>query len=315
MLRPPRQARLFHVIRYRTKDNPFSPTAKALLRVTIARVGKAFQSRYELRDDAGNLLLERVQPEADVCAVALDAVAFSVGLFMPPLLTGEVASSPPPPPPYPPPPPRPYPPPLPEPPLLPPPDPPPPPPKPTQPIVLRVDAAGLASTGSAPATAPGYSFHVGVGSTWPPLWGVSLSTGYRQEFPVSIGREPSGLSTWRKLWEVVPCGHVNMTPSSIGPFIGMFACGLFQLGELSGMSQTPDQLATNGKLTVLGGVRGGFDITIPQVPGLAVFLAFDSAVTANPDPLPLGTTPEISLKPDYTHMGVGFGVVFTRPLP
>jgi hypothetical protein len=115
-----RHAIVTHAIN--TKEDPFSPEAKALVRVVIVRVGPRFKASYELRDDAGELVMERPLPEDDTCANAVLSVALSVGVFMPSLLT---APTPPPPPPEPPPPPRPYPPPLPEPPLLPPPDPPP----------------------------------------------------------------------------------------------------------------------------------------------------------------------------------------------
>ena len=49
-------------------EDPFSPEAKATLRVVIRRVGRKFQSSVELRDDEGKLLLARPLPEHAVCA-------------------------------------------------------------------------------------------------------------------------------------------------------------------------------------------------------------------------------------------------------
>jgi hypothetical protein len=287
-----------------TKEDPFSPTAKALLRVVIVRVGPMFKASYELRDDAGKLVMERPLPEFPDCYNAVVAVGLSVGLFMPPLLT---LPTPPPPPPEPPPPPPP----------AKPPDPPPPPPpaKPPSPSSVRVDASVLLSMGSAPDPAPGYSFHVGGRYVWPPLWGVSLSAGYRQEFPASMELGPNRLSAWRELFEVVPCGHLNVTPGRIGPFAGLFGCGLFQIGELSVLSQTPDQLATDNKRTVLGGTRVGLDVTIPPIPGLAVFLALDLTATAQAKPLGVGTHPRIDVTPEQLLTAVGLGVMFTPLWP
>jgi hypothetical protein len=85
---------LRHIIRDRTKHDPFSPTAKASLRVVVVRVGQVFQASYELRDDEEKLLLARQLPKHKECAVALQAAAFSVGVFMPSLLTAPVASAP-----------------------------------------------------------------------------------------------------------------------------------------------------------------------------------------------------------------------------
>jgi hypothetical protein len=52
----PKEAAVRHAILLRaidTKEDPFSPTAKAKLRVVIVQVGPRFKASYELRDDAG----------------------------------------------------------------------------------------------------------------------------------------------------------------------------------------------------------------------------------------------------------------------
>jgi hypothetical protein len=258
----PGEEALLHVIRHRTKDNPFSPTAKASLRVVVTRVGQAFQGRYELRDEEGKLLLELTQPEHSTCAVAVEAVGFSVSLFMPTLLTAKVASSPPhpdpSPPPDPPPPPRPCPPPLPEPPLLPPPDPPQPwrlpPAKPREPIVLRAHAGAVLSSNPWPKATGGFSAHVE--ARW---WSFSLSLGARHELPVSTDLRSIG----RTFGEAVPCVHTE----HVSKFpIDFSLCGLFQYGELSIWGQAPDADITKRKQIWWAGGRFAFGPIPPSSP-------------------------------------------------
>lgn len=97
---------LAHAIRSEMDHDPFLSTSLSVLRVTIEREGKLYRGSYEIIDETGKVLLtKRIDPEGQACAVAIDQVAFSVGVFLPKLLTAPVVSSPPPPSPSPPPPP------------------------------------------------------------------------------------------------------------------------------------------------------------------------------------------------------------------
>jgi hypothetical protein len=297
----PNEAAVRHAILLRAiemKEDPFSPTAKAKVRVVIVRVGPRFKASYELRDDAGERVMERQLPEDDDCMNAVLAVALSVGVFMPPLLT---APTPPPPPPEPPPPPRPYPPPLPEPPLLPPPEPPPPPPpaKPRPPIVLWAAAGGVLSVESAPVAALGFSGHVEA------RWSiVSLSLGFRHEFPAGSGNAPIHFSVWRSFGEVAPCVTTLSRAN-----LRLFGCRLVQLGELSARLQTPeDDVTKNRRNQWWVGVRGGAEFTVPPIP-VPFFVSADFTTPTNFDPLPVGRKDPHDWVPHSLIISLGLGVV------
>jgi hypothetical protein len=287
------------------KEDPFSPDAKALVRVTIVRAGLMFKASYELRDDAGKLVMERPLPEASTCHDAVLTVGLSVGVFMPSLLT--LPTPPPPPPdPLPLPPPRPYPPPLPEPPLLPPPDPPPPPPpaKPTKPLVLRLDASGVMAFRSLPAEISG-GFSAHVGARW---WIFSLSLGGRYELPVSRGTAPNILTISRSLFEVVPCVHPPMTSMPVE----LAVCGLVQFGGFTARKQERDSDKEEDYPNMWAGLRLGIAAT--PFSHLAFFLALDGATAAKRESIQLGSQSNFAWTPRSFPTPVwssGAGVIVT----
>jgi hypothetical protein len=293
-----RLAILRHAIN--TKEDPFSPDAKALVRVTIVHAGQRFRTSYELRDDAGELVMERQLPEDEICANAVLSVALSVGIFMPSLLT--LPTPPPPPPEPPPPPPRPYPPPLPEPPLLPPPEPPPPPPpaKPTKPWVLWVDAGPVVTTAER-LTAFGVSAHFGARKEF-----FSVSAGFRREVALSIEQASARLSISRTLGEVAPCATFGGAEGRI------FVCGLVQVGELSDTGEMLDLIKTEGKWHPWAGVRFGGEVTLR--PGLSLLVALDITGTAPADTLRVGLPPRIEWAPPQVLGSLGLNLVFAPPL-
>src|SRR6185436_16884106 len=59
----PSEAMMRHAILARLDEDPFSDTAKAMLRVTIVRVGEAFQASYELCDEVGECVQGSPVPE------------------------------------------------------------------------------------------------------------------------------------------------------------------------------------------------------------------------------------------------------------
>jgi hypothetical protein len=288
-----------HAILARLDEDPFSDTAKAKLRVSIDRVGKMFQASYELCDEEGKCVQGAPVPEYRACINTVESVAFSVGIFMPGLLTESTPArrDPPPDPPACQDPPR---------------DPParrePPPVK--LPVSFRLDGGVLLSIDSAPVQAA-TAFWVHVGARWR---NISISGGFRQELPATRDTGAIHLTTSRSLGELVPCVHWGTRDSTNIAF-----CGLLQIGGLRALGETPYSLQTDEKWTVLAGGRVGVEVPVPTIFPSARSVPFLShlAFLVPVDLTVAVVRPRISMReainwsPRYVPMGVGFGLVFS----
>jgi len=213
-----------HAIITEMKEDPFSPTAKAKVRVIIERKSGLFHTRYEIIDSAGKVVLPMEFPGYDKCAIAVERVGFSLSIHLPPLVTGRTPG-----------------------PRKPPPTPDPTPRSPATKSSRRCrwqfDAGGLMSINTAPKPAPGFAVHVGARCSE-----YSVSLGVRYEALRSDGTDIVQLGASRALAEVVPCIH---------KFNGIVGCGLIQVGELTSRVQTGPLYGTHSWPSVSIGVRGG----------------------------------------------------------
>jgi hypothetical protein len=178
-----------------------------------------------------------VMPVHDTCVLAMESAAWSVGIFMPTLLTAPVRSAAPP---------------VPE--------------KPALSISDWVDAGVLASWGTTPAMAFGFSAHLG--RRWSHF---SLAGGVHLEFSLPDGTDTFHVSASRMLVEAVPCLQWKLGRAAA------FGCGVVQAGVLMARVQAPEYFSTPNVPSVSAGVRVGAQIPFPRLlpPGLEPYFAVD----------------------------------------
>src|SRR4051812_46391624 len=68
----PGEGMLRHAITSRMQEDPFMPAAPSKVRVTILRMGSAFQASYELVNEAGEFVTGQPLPKRDDCLNALE---------------------------------------------------------------------------------------------------------------------------------------------------------------------------------------------------------------------------------------------------
>jgi hypothetical protein len=246
----PSEAMMRHAILARLDDDPFSDTAKATLRVSIIRVGKVFQASYELCDEDGECVDGAPVPEHRLCINAVESVAFSVGIFMPGLLTESTPAR-----------------------KEPPPSPAPPParnetPRPrstkfARPFRMGLDVGGLGSLNITPGLV-NFGFSAHAVARWPSF---SLSLGFRYELYAD-----HDLRFSRALGEAAPCLHFRNEQGH-----SLVGCGLLQLGSVSSVSKFHGLDLTASWGNMWAGLRGGGEFRFPRPfpPNLSVFLYVD----------------------------------------